>query len=98
MRTTLKEIQEYLGASNMVAFDFETAPLDEYRHDDKAPLDLISGYRRVSCQFPRGQAVYVPLRHRTGGNADSPEKNNGLAGLSRFYQQCYHHGRPQPEL
>ena len=71
--TTLKEIQEYLGASNLVAFDFETAPLDEYRHDDKAALDahkaVIVG---VSLSVSEGTGVYVPLRHRTGGNADSP--------------------------
>jgi DNA polymerase-1 len=73
--TTLKEIQDYLGASNLIAFDFETAPLDEYHHDDKAALDahkaVIVG---VSLSVSEGTGIYVPLRHRTGGNADSPEK------------------------
>ena len=56
-------------------FDFRTAPLDEYRHDDKAALDahkaVIVG---VSLSVSEGTGIYVPLRHRTGGNADSPEK------------------------
>jgi DNA polymerase-1 len=83
--TTLKEIQEYLGASNLVAFDFETAPLDEYRHDDKAALDahkaVIVG---VSLSVSEGTGVYVPLRHRTGGNADSPEKIMGWLSKAVF--------------
>lgn len=73
--TTLKEIQEYLGDAGLIAFDFETAPLDEHRHDEKAGLDahkaVIVG---VSLSVSEGTGVYVPLRHRTGRNADSLDK------------------------
>nr|WP_242965009.1 hypothetical protein [Petroclostridium xylanilyticum] len=37
--TTLQEISDYLCGANLVAFDFETTPKEEYRRDEKAALD-----------------------------------------------------------
>lgn len=37
--TTVEEILEYIGDSKEVAFDYETAPNDGYRDEDKAALD-----------------------------------------------------------
>ena len=37
--TDLSEIQDYLQGATLVAFDFETAPLLQYRSDPKASLD-----------------------------------------------------------
>jgi len=73
--TDLTELREYLDKARLVAFDFETAPREEYRRDEKAALDAhkadIAG---VSFSVSEGTAVYVPLRHKTGKNAGSPDK------------------------
>jgi DNA polymerase-1 len=73
--TDLTELQDYLGGARLIAFDFETAPQEEYRKDEKAALDAhkadIAG---VSFSVSEGTAVYVPLRHKTGRNAGSPDK------------------------
>lgn len=72
--TTLKKIQDYLAGAAIVAFDFETAPTDEYRAEERAALDAhraaITG---VSLSVVEGSAIYVPLRHRAGRNASKPE-------------------------
>ena len=73
--TDLTELQDYLDEARLVAFDFETAPREKYRRDEKAALDAhkadIVG---VSFSISEGTAVYVPLRHKTGKNAGSPDK------------------------
>ena len=73
--TDLAKLQDYLSGARLVAFDFETAPREEYRRDEKAALDAhkadIVG---VSFSISEGTAVYVPLRHKTGKNAGSPDK------------------------
>ena len=72
--TTLKKIQEYLAGAGIVAFDFETAPLEEYRAEERAALDAhkaaITG---MSLSVSEGSGIYVPLRHRAGRNAAKPE-------------------------
>lgn len=37
--TSLQGIKEYIGTHKTVAFDFETAPDEPYRDDEKAALD-----------------------------------------------------------
>jgi len=73
--TDLTELREYLDKARLIAFDFETAPREECRRDEKAALDAhkadIVG---VSFSIFEGTAVYVPLRHKTGRNAGSPDK------------------------
>ncbi|MFX4263103.1 bifunctional 3'-5' exonuclease/DNA polymerase [Pelotomaculum propionicicum] len=73
--TTIKEIKEYLGSAKVVAFDFETSPLDKYRDEDKAALDphkaIIVG---VSFSAAEGTAIYVPISHRTGENVKEPKE------------------------
>lgn len=72
--TTLKKIQEYLAGAGIVAFDFETAPLEAYRAEERAALDAhkaaITG---MSLSVSEGSAIYVPLRHQAGRNAAKPE-------------------------
>jgi len=69
--TDLSEIQNYLQGATLVAFDFETAPLLQYRSDPKASLDphraCIVG---ISLSVKTGSAIYIPLQHFDGGNAD----------------------------
>ena len=69
--TNLQEIEKYLRGAGVVAFDFETAPLPAYREDDKAALDAHRSHIvGVSLSVAEGSAVYVPLRHLRGPNAD----------------------------
>lgn len=61
---TLDEVKEYLVGQAVVAFDFETAPKDEFRDEDKAALDphkaKIVGISFCVCE---GTGIYIPLSH-----------------------------------
>lgn len=67
--TTVDGIKDYIGDSCIVAFDFETAPDDPYREEDKAALDPAKAHI-VGCSFSvkEGTGVYVPVAHRVGTN------------------------------
>lgn len=69
--TTVDGIHDYIGGSHIVAFDFETAPNDPYREEDKAALDAARAHI-VGCSFSvkEGTGIYVPIAHRTGTNID----------------------------
>lgn len=72
--TDLRKIEQYLHKADVVAFDFETAPMPAYREDDKAALDAHRSHIvGVSLSVAEGSAIYVPLRHLRGPNAD-PEQ------------------------
>jgi len=69
---TLSEIQEYLKNTGLFAFDFETSPRDKWRNDKSAALNAhkadITG---ISFSVSDGTAIYVPLKHRNGRNAEN---------------------------
>ena len=71
--TDLPEIKNYLQNAPVVGFDFETAPLIQYRNDPRASLDAhracIVG---VSLSVKEGTGIYVPLEHFDGGSLDLP--------------------------
>lgn len=69
--TTVDGIEDYIGGSRIVAFDFETAPDDPYREEDKAALDPARAHI-VGCSFSvkEGTGIYVPIAHRVGTNID----------------------------
>ncbi len=69
--TTVDGIRDYIGGSGIVAFDFETAPDDPYREEDKAALDPARAHI-VGCAFSvkEGTGIYVPIAHRVGTNID----------------------------
>lgn len=71
---SLKKIQEYLAGADVVAFDFETSPTEDYRSEERAALDAhkaaITG---VSLSVAEDSGIYIPLRHRIGRNAAKPE-------------------------
>ena len=69
--TTVDGIKDYIGGSGIVAFDFETAPDDPYREEDKAALDPAKAHI-VGCSFSvkEGTGIYVPIAHRIGTNID----------------------------
>jgi len=68
----LSEIKEYLKNTVLFAFDFETSPHDKWRNDKSAALDAhkadITG---ISFSVSEGTAIYVPLKHRSGRNAEN---------------------------
>jgi DNA polymerase-1 len=68
----LAKIQEYLKDTALFAFDFETSPRDKWRNDKSAALDAhkadITG---ISFSVSEGTAIYVPLKHRSGRNAEN---------------------------
>jgi len=71
---TLAALQEYLQGAVHITFDFETAPTDQYRAEEKAALDAhktqIAG---ISFSVTEGSGVYLPLAHLAGQNAaDQP--------------------------
>ena len=69
--TDPEQIKDYVQNAAVVAFDFETSPLIQYREDSRTSLDAhracIVG---VSLSVAEGSAIYVPLEHLEGGNAD----------------------------
>ncbi|WP_040197205.1 bifunctional 3'-5' exonuclease/DNA polymerase [Candidatus Soleaferrea massiliensis] len=71
---TFSEIKDYLGGATLVSFDFETSPLDDYRNEERAALDAHKAHIvGVSFSVAEKSAIYVPLAHRTGGNATDQE-------------------------
>lgn len=69
--TTVEGIRDYIGGSRLVAFDFETAPDETYRDEEKAALDPAKAHI-VGCSFSveEGTGIYVPVAHRSGENID----------------------------
>jgi DNA polymerase-1 len=65
------ELQEYITGKRLIAFDFETAPTGKFREDGRAALDpyksVIVG---ISFSVEEGTAIYVPLNHKLGENAN----------------------------
>lgn len=70
--TTVAEVQQYFDGATIVAFDFETSPTSEYIDTPKAALDAhMSEITGVSFSVSEGSAIYVPLNHRIGENAET---------------------------
>ena len=69
--TDIRELKEYVSDAMTVSFDYETAPDEPYREDDKAALDPHRAHI-VECSYSvaEGTGVSVPLRHKTGKNMD----------------------------
>ncbi|GHU53704.1 hypothetical protein FACS1894132_06610 [Clostridia bacterium] len=74
VRTTA-EVLAYLGTAKAVAFDFETAPDEQYRNEEKSALDPHKSHLvGISFSIDEETAVYVPLTHEVGENiTDSVE-------------------------
>lgn len=72
--TTLEQVKEYLFGAAVVAFDYETSPLEGYRKEERAALDAHkASVTGVSFSVSEGSGIYVPLRHKTGRNIREPE-------------------------
>ena len=72
--TTLPDLRDYLAGQPVVAFDFETAPDEPYRNEARAALDPHKAHiTGVSFSVAEGDAVYVPVAHKAGGNIENPD-------------------------
>lgn len=72
--TDLVEVKAYLGAAKIVSFDYETAPDDGYRAEDKAALDAAKkpylhlesecqrAYGHHDSRCPQGRSQYAQGR------------------------------------
>lgn len=70
--TELCQLEHYIGNAGVVAFDYETAPDEQYRHEDRAALDPHKSHI-VGCSFSTapGEGVYVPIAHKLGSNMNA---------------------------
>lgn len=69
---TVQEIQDYIGNAMVIAFDYETAPDEPYRMEEKAALDLHKSHI-VGCSFSVKEhtGIYIPVAHKIGENIDN---------------------------
>ena len=69
--TSVEGIREYIGDAKIIAFDYETAPDEAYRNEDKAALDAHKAHI-VGCSFSvsEGSGIYVPVAHKVGKNIE----------------------------
>ena len=65
----IEDVKEYIGDSKIIAFDFETAPDDEYRNNTDAALDSNRAHI-VGCSFSikEDTGIYIPVAHKDGTN------------------------------
>lgn len=69
--TTVEDALNYIGDSKEVAFDFETAPNDEYRDEDRAALDPAKSHIvTMSISVKEGTGIMIPVAHKIGKNID----------------------------
>jgi len=60
--TSIDALRDYLAGAEAVAFDFETAPDEGWRHEPKAALDPHKAHIvGMSFSIAEGSAVYVPF-------------------------------------
>jgi len=72
--TDIGGVREYLSGAKIIAFDFETAPGEPYRHEEKAALDPHKSHiAGVSFSVSEESGIYVPIAHQIGENADKTE-------------------------
>ena len=69
--TSVQEIQQYIGDAAVVAFDYETAPDEPYRMEEKAALDPQKNHM-TGCSFSVKEhtGIYVPVAHKVGENIE----------------------------
>jgi DNA polymerase-1 len=69
MVNTLQEIRAYIGDAKEAAYDFETAPDDIYREEDKAALDPAKSHIcTMSISVKEHTGIMVPVAHKGGKN------------------------------
>jgi len=82
--TTVGGVRKYLSGHSLVAFDFETAPDEPYRSEERAALDPHKSHiAGISFSTAEGDGIYVPVSHKVGKNA-SP-----LTELWQWLADCF---------
>lgn len=72
--TDVKGILAYMEDADKVAFDYETAPDEGYRDDDKAALDPAKSHIcTISLSVKEGSGIMIPVAHKIGKNIDPIE-------------------------
>jgi DNA polymerase-1 len=67
--TEAGEVRKYLSRTPVIAFDFETAPDEQYRNEERAALDPHKSHIvGISFSVTEDSGIYVPLTHRIGQN------------------------------
>lgn len=69
--TSVEGIRDYIGDAKIIAFDYETAPDEAYRNEEKAALDAHKAHI-VGCSFSvtEGTGIYVPVAHKVSKNIE----------------------------
>ena len=69
---SVQEIQNYIGNTEVVSFDYETAPDEPYHMEEKAALDPHKSHI-VGCSFSVKEhtGIYIPVAHKIGENIDN---------------------------
>lgn len=69
---SVQEIHDYIGNAAVVSLDYETAPDEPYRMEEKAALDPHKSHI-VGCSFSVKEhtGIYVPVAHKIGENIDN---------------------------
>lgn len=59
------EVRDYLKNADIISFDFETAPNDEYREEAMAAIDPHKSHIvGVSFSVKAGTGIYAPIAHK----------------------------------
>lgn len=68
------EVKAYLGDSKIVSFDYETAPDEGYRDEDKAALDAAKSHIcTLSLSVREHTGIMIPVAHKVGPNMPKAE-------------------------
>ena len=69
--TDMDSVREYLRGHQIVSFDYETAPDDPFREEEKAALDPARAHIcTMSLSVAEHSAIMIPVAHRRGPNMD----------------------------
>ena len=79
---TVEEILDYIGDADVAAFDYETAPDDKYRDEDKAALDSAKSHIvTMSISVREHTGIMIPVAHKVGINIDNDAFLSFLKGF-----------------
>lgn len=68
------EVRAYLGDSKIVSFDYETAPDEGYRDEDKVALDAAKSHIcTLSLSVREHTGIMIPVAHKVGPNMPKAE-------------------------
>ncbi len=69
--TTVAEVLDYIGDARVVAFDYETAPNEQYRDEEKAALDPAKSHIvTMSLSVRERTGIMIPVAHKVGINME----------------------------